>query len=128
MTKSLFASLALAAVLMSGSAMAQTATDPTVPGHPRVNEVDQRLENQQSRINNGVKDGQLNAKEVTRDENVDNRVSRQLANDEAKHKGHITKAEQNQMNKELNNNSRRIHHQREVGEKKIENVEKAAAK
>jgi hypothetical protein len=107
------ASLALVAILASGAAMAQTTTpDPTIPGHPRVNEVDQRLENQQDRIDNGVKDGQLNAKQATHDEAVDSKVSQQLSADQAKHNGHITKAEQHKMNKELNKNSKRIHKQR----------------
>lgn len=127
MTKSLLASLALALILTSGAAMAQTstmppATDPTVPGHPRVNEIDQRLENQQKRIDNGVKDGQLSAKQVAHDEAVDSKVAGQLSTDEAKHNGHITKAEQARMNKELNHNSKRIHHQREEGQEKKEGV------
>jgi opacity protein-like surface antigen len=118
MKKSLLASLALAAVLASGAAMAQTATtpsDPTVPGHPRVNEVDQRLENQEKRIDNGVAAGQINAKQEAKDQAVDNKVAGQLSADEAKHNGHITKAEQVRMNKELNHNSKRIHHQRVKG-------------
>lgn len=47
----------------SGAAMAWT----DVPGHPHVNGVNYRLENQQDRIQAGVKDGQLNAKQTTRD-------------------------------------------------------------
>jgi hypothetical protein len=118
MKKSLLASLALAALLASGAAMAQTATtpsDPTIPGHPRVNEVDQRLENQQQRIDAGVADGQINAKQEARDQAKDAKVSQQLSADQAKNGGHITKAEQKQMNKELNHNSKRIHKQRVKG-------------
>jgi Skp family chaperone for outer membrane proteins len=119
MKKPLIASLTLAAILASGAAMAQTATttttDPAVPGHPRVNEIDQRLENQQQRIDASVKDGQINAKQEAKDQAVDNKVSQQLSADEAKHNGHITKAEQVRMNKELNHNSKRIHRQRVKG-------------
>jgi hypothetical protein len=109
-----FAALLASGTLASAGVMAQTA-DPTVPGHPRVNEVDQRIENQQQRIDNGVKDGQINAKQEMRDENKLNKVSNELSTDEAKNGGHITKAEQTKMNKQLNHNSRRIHRQRTKG-------------
>jgi uncharacterized lipoprotein YajG len=65
-TKSLLA-LAVGGLMLAGSASAQTSTTsgagPGVvdPGHPRVNEVNQREENQQQRIGNGVKNGELNA-------------------------------------------------------------------
>lgn len=113
MKKSITA-LALTAVLavgISGAAMAQ-ATDPNVPGHPRVNEVDQRLENQQDRVDTGVAKGQINAKQEARDDAKDAKVSRQLSADEAKNGGHITKAEDKKLNKELNKNSRKIRKQR----------------
>ena len=41
----------VSSLLLAGIASAQTAP---VPGHPRVNEVDHRLDNQQQRIDNGV--------------------------------------------------------------------------
>lgn len=113
MNKSLLASLALAFALTTGTAMAQSsATDPVVPGHPRVNEIDQRLENQQQRIDSGVANGKINAKQEARDQATDSKVAQQLSADEAKHNGHITKAEQRRMNKELNHNSKRIHKQK----------------
>jgi hypothetical protein len=105
-------SIALAAVLalgISGAAMAQTTDDTNVPGHPRVNEVDQRLQNQQNRVDAGVKDGQINAKQEARDNAVDARVAGQESRDEAKNGGHLTKGEQKQMNKELNKNSKHIY-------------------
>lgn len=120
MQKSLLASLAFATLLASGAAMAQTTTDPTDPGHPRVNEIDQRLENQQNRVNQGLSDKQMTPGQAQHDEKVDNRVEKQLTNDEAKNGGHITKGEQRHMNKELNHNSKRIHEQREGGEKRME--------
>ena len=61
--KSLASVLALATVLVSTGAMAQ-AGNPTLPGHPRINQIDQRLENQQKRIESGVQDGQINAKQL----------------------------------------------------------------
>lgn len=114
MSKSLLASLALVLALTSGAAMAQTAApvDPTIPGHPRVNEIDQRLENQQQRIDSGVASGKINAKQEARDQATDAKVSQELTADQAKNNGHITKAEQKKMNKQLNKNSKRIHRQK----------------
>jgi hypothetical protein len=83
-----------------------------VPGHPRVNEVDQRLDNQQNRIQKGVADGQINAKQEARDEKHDSNIAERESADEAKNGGHLTKAEDKHLNKSLNKNSARIHRQR----------------
>jgi hypothetical protein len=109
MNRPLLSSAVLAgALILASSAMAQ-APDP---GHPRVNEVDQRLQNQQNRIDNGVATGKLNARETAHDTSVDNRVARQMSADEAKNGGHITKAEDAHLNSELNRNSDRIYDQK----------------
>ncbi len=110
MKRSILGTILMTAILVSGvsgAAMAQT-----VPGHPRINEVDQRLENQQDRIDAGVNKGQVNAKQEARDSGRDTRVARQLSRDEAKNGGKITKGEQRRMNRELNGNSKHIYHQR----------------
>jgi hypothetical protein len=97
------------AVALSGPVFAQQAIDP---GHPRVNEIQGRIDNQENRVNQGIGQGQVNAKQAARDEARDARVERQLQRDEAKHGGHITKGEQAQLNRELNRNSRAIYRQR----------------
>ncbi|GAB2558985.1 hypothetical protein [Rhodanobacter koreensis] len=104
--------LLVSAVFASGAAMAQAATDTTVPGHPRVNEVNQRLDNQQNRIQKGVADGQVNAKQEARDEKHDSHIAQRESADEARHNGHLTKQEQRNLNKSENKNSKRIHRQR----------------
>jgi hypothetical protein len=81
-------------------------------GHPRINEVDHRLIDQQDRINAGLARGQIGPGQALRDERLDARVSRQLGRDEAQHGGHITFAEQAHVNREFNRNSRRIYAQR----------------
>ncbi len=108
--KSLFAAASLS-VLIAAAPVLALAQD--VPGHPRENEVNTRLENQQNRVANGVAAGQINGRQAVRDDARDARVARQESRDEAKHNGHITKAEQVRMNKELNHNSRDIHDQRD---------------
>lgn len=96
---------------LSGAALAQ-ATSPDVPGHPRVNEVNQRLANQQNRTAAGVADGQINARQAARDETHDANIARRESVDEAKNGGHLTKKEQRNLNKSENRNSARIHRQR----------------
>jgi hypothetical protein len=104
--------LAAAAAIASGAAMAQDSTAAKVPDHPRVNEVNQRLDNQQNRIQKGVADGQINARQAARDEKQDANIAQRESADEAKHNGHLTKGEQNRLNKSENQDSRRIHKQR----------------
>lgn len=109
MKNTLFA--ASLSVLLAGIPALALAQD--VPGHPRENEVNSRLENQQDRISAGVADGQLNARQAARDSARDSRVAREESRDEARHNGHLTKAEQAKMNRQLNRNSADIHNQRD---------------
>jgi hypothetical protein len=106
-----FSTCLFASVMALGLASAALAAEPD-PGHPRVNEVTKRLDRQADRTNAGVADGQINGKEAARDRRADARVSNQMARDEAKHDGHLTKGEQVHLNKELNADSERIHDQR----------------
>jgi hypothetical protein len=101
----------MAAALASAGAMAQS-TPQDVPGHPRVNEVNTRLDNQQNRTQAGVADGQINAKQEARDEKQDANIAQRESADEAKHDGHLTKGEQKNLNKSLNHDSQRIKKQR----------------
>jgi hypothetical protein len=84
----------------------------TVPDHPRVNEVNQRLDNQQARINQGLANGTMTGKQAARDEAHDANIAKRESVDEAKHNGHLTKGEQRRLNKSENKNSRRIYKQK----------------
>jgi hypothetical protein len=105
----------LVAACASAGAMAQSTSPENIPGHPRVNEVNKRLENQQDRVQAGVADGQLNAKQAARDERQDANIAARESRDEAEHGGHLTKQEQKNLNKSLNKDSKRIHKQRAAG-------------
>jgi hypothetical protein len=94
-------------ILGSSLGMAQT-----VPDHPRVNEVNQRLDNQQARINQGLANGTMTGKQAARDEAHDANIAKRESVDEAKHNGHLTKGEQQRLNKSENKNSRRIYNQK----------------
>jgi hypothetical protein len=112
MTKSniaLHAAGFICATLVSMHSFAQTAP---VPDHPRENEVNQRLDNQQARINQGLANGTMTGKQAARDEKHDANIAQREAVDESKHNGHITKAEQNRLNRSENRNSKRIYRQK----------------
>jgi hypothetical protein len=109
--------VAAAGLLSLGSASAQTATPSNTsgagpgvvdPGHPRVNEVNQREENQQQRIGNGVKNGTLTPKQTANLERREANVQNREKADMAKNNGHLTKAEQNSLNRQQNRISRSI--------------------
>jgi len=106
--------LAVGGFMLAGSAAAQTTTSgagPGVddPGHPRVNEVNNREANQQNRIANGIKDRQLNANQAAHLENNEARIQNQEQKDMAEHNGHLTKGEQRQLNREQNRQSKQIY-------------------
>jgi hypothetical protein len=106
--------LAVGGLMLAGSASAQTSTTsgagPGVvdPGHPRVNEVNTREENQQQRIGNGVKNGTLTSKQTANLENRETSVQNREKRDMAKNNGHLTKAEQRGINRQQNRISKSI--------------------
>ena len=108
--------LAVGGLMMVGTASAQTATSTTSgagpgvvdPGHPRVNQVNNREERQQQRIAKGVSNGTLNSKETTHLEKRETAVQNREKADMAKNNGHLTKAEQRGLNRQQNRISRSI--------------------
>jgi hypothetical protein len=108
-----FVAVAGFALALSGAAFAQS-TQPD-PGHPRVNQVENRIDNQQSRIDKGVSDGQINARQAARDDAKLGREQTSLNKDMAGDQGHITRGEQRNLNRRLNKGSRMIHRQRAKG-------------
>jgi hypothetical protein len=106
--RNMFGLIAFSA-LVSGTVMAQ---DTSVPDHPRVNQVNTRLSNQQNRIQNGQANGTMNGKQAARDEKQDANIAQRESADEAKHNGHLTKGEDNRLNKSENHDSRRIRRQK----------------
>jgi len=116
-SKSLLA-LAVGGLMFATSAAAQTSSNTSTsgagpgvvdPGHPRVNEVNQREQNQQDRIANGLKSGRLNAKQASNLEKREASVEKREQKDMAKNNGHLTKAEQRGINRQQNRISRSIY-------------------
>jgi len=73
------------------------------------NEVGQRRENQQDRIAQGIKSGQLTASETAKLENQQRAINHQVAADRAANSGKLTAGEKAQINHEQNKASRNIY-------------------
>ena len=107
--RSLIALLATGTLAVATGAAAQTTP---VPDHPRVNEVNKRIDNQQQRIDKGVANGTITPKQAARDEKHDANIAQRASADEARHNGHLTKKETAHLNRAENRNSRHIRKQR----------------
>jgi hypothetical protein len=108
--------LAVAGLLSTGVAAAQSNNNtsgagPGVvdPNHPRVNEVNQREQNQQNRIANGLHNDTLNSKQASNLEKRETSVENREKKDMSEHNGHLTKAEQRGINRQQNRISKSIY-------------------
>jgi hypothetical protein len=96
--------LAVAAMIAAGPLFAQQATQPN--SAPTVNE---RRENQQDRIANGVQSGQLTAGETKNLESREANLNREVKDDRQADGGKLTAAERRQVNRQQNNLSKSIY-------------------
>ncbi|UXU91316.1 hypothetical protein [Burkholderia sp. S-53] len=100
--------LAIAATLMSvltGTAFADT---PWQQAHPRREEVNQRLANQNRRIHHEVKEGEMSHAQAARLHRDDRNIRREERAMAAQDHGHITKSEQRVLNQQENAVSNKI--------------------
>ena len=100
--------LVLAVAVGSAAAQPQAGAGQQDPGHPRVNQVNNRETRQQKRIANGVKNDKLTPGQTARLEKGEQRLQNNEKKDMAKDNGHLTKQDQRQLNHEANNMSKRI--------------------
>ena len=103
MKTSTFVALVLFAGLMYGSAFAQDKTPV----------VDQREKNQQARIEEGVKSGELTNRETIQLERQEGKIKADELN--AKADGKVTKRERAKLHRELNRESRAIYRKKHNG-------------
>ena len=96
----------IAALSLSPLAIfAQTAT--TAPTKPAT--IDQRKENQQDRIGQGVTSGQLTAGETSRLEHQESGINKEEKGMRAQDNGHLTAQDRKTLTHQQNVESRRIH-------------------
>ncbi|AOJ66082.1 hypothetical protein WJ32_27155 [Burkholderia ubonensis] len=100
--------LAITATLMSvltGSAFADT---PWQKAHPRREEVNQRLANQNRRIHHAVKEGEMSHAQAARLHRDDHKIRQEERDMAAQNGGHLTKPEQRVLNQQENAVSNKI--------------------
>ena len=92
--------LALTLAIAPVAVLAQAPTNATI---------NQRKENQQDRIAQGVKSGQLTAGETSRLEHQEAAINHEERAMRAQDNGHLTKADRSLINKQQNQESKRIY-------------------
>ncbi|MGB0063789.1 MAG: hypothetical protein WBP85_05030 [Terracidiphilus sp.] len=108
--------LAVAALIASGPAFAQES-QPAQTAQPaaqtQLNQpaptINQRRDNQQDRIANGIDSGQLTAGETKNLESREDNVNREIRDDRAADNGHLTQRERQQVNRQQNHLSNSIY-------------------
>ena len=79
------------------------------PANAAMSRVNEREANQQARIENGVKSGQLTPRETGHIENREANINREVHNDRAANGGKLTPQERAQVNHQQNNASKQIY-------------------
>ena len=90
---------------LAGNAMADTQWQKD---HPRREQVNNRLANQNKRIHNEVKDGQINKAQAAKLHSEDHAIRQEERTMASTNGGHITKAEQKSLNQQENQVSKQI--------------------
>jgi hypothetical protein len=88
-----------------------TAVQNTNP----TSEVGKREENQQDRIAQGIKSGQLTSGEAAHLENNETKINNEVRNDRAANGGKLTPQEKKQVNRQQNRESKQIYHDKHNG-------------
>ena len=99
---------------LSGNIYADKHNGAVQNTHPRT-EVGQRQRNQQERIAQGVKSGQLTPKETAHLEGRESAINHEVKNDRAANGGHLTPAEHRQVNRQQNRTSNAIYRKKHNG-------------
>jgi hypothetical protein len=102
---------AMVGTLMASASFAQTQTTTPAPADKPAT-INQRLENQQDRIQAGVKDDQLTKSEATRVTANDAAIHAEERVDRKANDGTLTAGEKQHLQKQLNQNSRAIYRAR----------------
>ena len=95
--------------------MGAIASAPAVFGENKVN---QRQQNQQQRIGEGVENGSLSAKETGRLEHQEAGIHHEVRADRKANGGNLTPQEKAQVNRQQNRESARIYRQKHDGNNK----------
>jgi len=101
----------MSGALLVGSATMSFAQDATKEG-----KIKERKENQQKRIAQGVKSGQLTPHETARIENNESKINKEVRQDRKANGGNLTNKEKAQVNRQQNRVSKEIYNQKHDGQ------------
>ena len=76
--------------------------------HPRVNQVNKRIDNQEKRITTERKEGELTKKQAIQDRKNLSTINQEKKDMRKMDKGHLTTQDQKALNQQLNQNSKKI--------------------
>jgi len=79
------------------------------PSHPAMNRVNARETNQQNRIANGVRSGQMTPRETANTERREANINREVRQDRQANGGRLTNQERQQVNRQQNRASKQIY-------------------
>ena len=110
MLTSMRTALTVAAVLSLGGLVSNAMADETQwqKDHPRRTEVNSRLNNQNKRIHNEVKDGQITRAQAAKLHGEDHAIRQEERTMASTNGGHITRTEQKALNQQENQVSKQI--------------------
>ena len=103
-----FATVAFASALLAGSAGTAFADTPWQESHPRREEVNNRLANQDHRIHQERREGEISGRQARQLHREDRHIRNEERRMAARDGGHITRADQRILNRQENRVSRQI--------------------
>ncbi len=109
MNRSIISSI-LAGALVAGTATMAFAADE------KEGRIQQRKENQQKRIAQGVKSGSLTPHETAHIEHQESRLNKEVRHDRKENGGNLTNKEKAQVNRQQNRLSKEIYNQKHDGQ------------
>jgi len=79
-----------------------------IKNHPRVNQVDKRINNQEQRITKEKKEGEITKQQARQDRKNLSTINQEKKDMRKMDNGHLTKKDQKALNQQLNQNSKKI--------------------
>lgn len=115
--RKLLALAILAALLIPAAAFADNppggpGNRTNIPGHPRVDQVNNRVRNQHARIQQGVKSGKITQAQANQLYKQRHQIKTEERSMRAQDNGHLTKGDQKVINHQLNQRSKEIYNEK----------------
>jgi hypothetical protein len=101
--------------ILSGALLAGTAT-MSFADDAKEGKIKQRKENQQKRIAQGVKSGELTPHETARIEHNESKINKEVRRERRANGGNLTNKEKAQVNRQQNKVSKEIYNQKHDGQ------------